>query len=362
MQPFIYPGAIHIHTEFSHDCTGTIPHIVAAAREAGLRWIILTDHDNLEAQSYQGWHDNVLVIVGHEITPQRNHFLALGTHHVVDKSQHPQDFIDEVYAQGGFGIIAHPDDRVLSSIKKHYYAWEDWTIDGPHVRTSHTVGIELWNFMSDWGSHLTHFNKFVNFYFPRRGMHGPTHKTLAWWDKLNVAGKRTFGIAGVDAHAMKHRMPWGRSVEIFPYRWTFGTLTNYILLKERLHTDAQQAQQQIFSALMQGHCHFLNRLDGEAPHFTFVANHRTTQWHIGDSPTLEEGPLTLTADVGYNRHVVLLHNGQPCQRSIRRLDYEVQTPGVYRLESYHRSGRPWLFTNPLYVSDTKRNKRIKKGT
>ena len=56
---------------------------------------------------------------------------------------------------------------------------------------------------------------------------------LAWWDRLNMAGKRTFGVGGVDAHAIKKRAPWGE-VEVFGYKWTFSTLTNYLLLPEPL--------------------------------------------------------------------------------------------------------------------------------
>lgn len=342
---FIYPGALHIHTTYS-DGSGDFPAVIAAARAAGLRWIIVTDHDTLQGKPFEGWHDDLLVIVGHEITPARNHFLALNVDHVVDQQLPPQDFVDEVYAHGGFGIIAHPDESIANDFKD-IYRWDDWTIDGPRDRANRTVGIELWNLMSDWGEHLTQANKQLLFFVPRLGLSGPTPATLAWWDRLNMAGKRTFGVGGVDVHAFRRRAPWG-TVEVFPYRWMFGTLTNYLLLDRPLSTDPNTAQHQVFGALAQGQSYFVNRLDGAAPAILFEARRNHERWPIGSSPELGKHPLTFVVDVGRNAHVQLIHNGQVLCSGVRCLRQSIDQPGVYRLEGYH-GGRPWLYTNPIYV-------------
>lgn len=346
---YVYAGALHIHTTYSHDGTGTFSQVIEAARGAGLSWIIVTDHDTLEGRHYEGWHDGVLVIVGHEITPRHNHFLAIGVDQVIDRNQHPQDFIDDVYRQGGFGIIAHPDDDVTNAIKKNTYAWDDWNVDGPRVRDSRTVGIELWNLLSDWGSHLTHYNKYLNFFFLRRGLRGPTPNALAWWDRLNAAGKRTFGVAGVDAHATRRRAPWGGTVEVFSYARTFRTLTNYLLFKEPLASDVHLAQRQVFDALMQGRLFFANRMEGDPSRITFAAERANTRWHIGETLTLNQGPVTLMAEVGNKSSLRILGNGQEIAHGRNALHCRIDTPGAYRLEVYHRSGRPWIFTNPIYM-------------
>lgn len=341
----LYRGALHIHTHHS-DGTGSIPEVATAAREAGLRWIIITDHDTLEGRPWAGWHDGLLVIVDHEITPDRNHFLALNTNHVVDCWQPPQDFIDEVYRSGGFGIIAHPDERVQSRLKGNY-RWEDWTVDGPRERSGRVVGLELWNAMSDWGEHVNLRNVLLYLLVPRLGLSGPTPATLNWWDKLNMAGRRTFGVGGVDVHAFKRRVPWG-TIEIFPYRWMFGTLTTYLLLETPLDDDAQRATHQVYAALAAGRSYFLNRLDGDAANIPFMAVRGGEQWHMGDSPSLRDGPITLCADVGCDAYVRLIRNGTVVTSAIQSLRQSIDLPGVYRLEAY-RGGRPWLYTNPLYV-------------
>ena len=73
-----YAGAIHIHSTLS-DGSGTVPEIVGDARAAGLDFIMLTDHEHLQARDlgYEGWHDDLLCLVGEEVTPRfHNHYLA----------------------------------------------------------------------------------------------------------------------------------------------------------------------------------------------------------------------------------------------------------------------------------------------
>ncbi len=348
-QPHIVPGALHIHTTYSPDSTGSVPDIVAAARHNGLQWIILTDHNTRDAAPYTGWHDGVFVAVGNEITPTHNHLLALDVEAVIDPELPPQDMFDVLYERGGLGIIAHPDDCVTNKVKKRSYEWEDWSIDGPRSRDGQTVGIELWNLFSDWGTQLTPMNKYLNFFFIRRGLRGPTQRTLAWWDRLNMGGKRTFGVAGVDAHAMKHRAPWGGTIEVFSYQRTFATLTNYLLLDEPLSADSATAHQQIHTALRQGRLYFANRLDGDPPHPPLVATRGSNCWHMGDSPSLSEGTITLSANTGPRTMLRLIHNGSLLAAATESLRHRADMPGVYRLEAYHQSGRPWLYTNPIYL-------------
>ncbi|HMQ32412.1 MAG TPA: CehA/McbA family metallohydrolase [Chloroflexaceae bacterium] len=344
---FAYPGALHIHTVYS-DGTGTFPEVIAAARDAGLRWIIVTDHDSLEGRPYAGWHGGVLVIVGHEITPDRNHYLALGVEQVVDRAQPPQQFIDEVYTRGGFGIIAHPDERVRNDFKE-IYRWDDWTVDGPRQRAGRPAGIELWNLMSDWGENLTPGNRYLHFFVPSLGLQGPTPATLAWWDRLNMLGRRTFGVFGVDAHAFKHRVPWGE-VEVFPYRWMFDTLTNYLLLDAPLSADAATATRQVYAALGEGRSYMVNRREGAAPGIVFAARRGAERYAIGDSAEIGPGPLLLEADVGRDAFVRLIADGEVITSGVRRVRQSVAEGAVYRLEAYV-GGKPWLFTNPIYVAD-----------
>jgi hypothetical protein len=344
--PYILPGVMHIHTRFS-DGSGTVEEVVAAAREAGLRWIIISDHDSLGGKSLAGWHDDVLVLFGHEITPIDSHYMALNVDHVVSKDQAPQRFIDEVYAHGGFGIILHPDDH-LEDRRRAIHPWKDWSVDGPAERDQQTGGLELWNVMSDWRSKTNVLPRRQLFESPQDALTGPTPAVLEWWDRLNMAGRRTFGTGGLDAHATREMHPDGYTTVLFPYQWMFGTVTNYLLLDAPLEADSSQAMQQVFTALRQGRSYFVNRLYGTTSDFPLLATRGDAVWHIGDSPTLDDGALTLRADGGAGTELRLIYNGGVLVTAVETLEQQIEQPGVYRLEGL-RDGNPWLFTNPLFV-------------
>lgn len=346
--PYIYPGAIHIHTTFS-DGSGKVPDVVAAARQAGLRWIIITDHDTLGARESEGWHDDLLVIVGHEITPVHNHFLALNLTEVVRPSQDAQRFLDEVYQRGGFGIIAHPDDHYEDRTKGGHY-WTDWEVNRPNPPDGQSfgpVGIEVWNLMSDWRSNDIPDSRDLELTTTGLDLRGPTANVLAWWDGLNMAGQRTFGTGGLDAHAWR-RFRLDGGFTIFPYEWMFGTITNYLLLDAPLKEEAQEATAQVLAALQQGRNYLVNRLDGTPPAPPLLARRDGEAWQIGASPSLAGGPLRLQAAAGNTAELRLIHNGALLARGTGSLDAQIDQPGVYRLEGRH-DGRGWLFTNPIFV-------------
>ena len=79
-----YVGSIHLHSLYS-DGGGTVREITAAARRAGLDYVVLTDHDTLRPRDdgWPGWRDGVLLMIGVEITCRgRSHVLALGAQNV----------------------------------------------------------------------------------------------------------------------------------------------------------------------------------------------------------------------------------------------------------------------------------------
>jgi hypothetical protein len=344
-KPYVYPGCMHIHTRFS-DGSGTVPEVIEAGQEAGLHWIIITDHNAQDAEQFMGWHDDLLVLAGHEITPFHSHYLALGVDSVVNDEQPVQDFVDEVYARGGFGIIAHPDDH-LEDRHRGLHPWKDWEIDGPRQRDQHTGGLELWNFMSDWRVRQSSQRQKA-LEEPVSLMRGPTPAVLAWWDRLNMAGRRTFGILGLDAHATKEYM-YGQRVTLFPYAWMFGTLTNYLLLDEPLAVDdAVWARHQLYDALRLGRSYGVNRFLGDAPELPLSASRGDDTWHLGDSPTLAGGPLTLHIDAGEGNEARLIHNGELAATFTQPATQTIEQPGVYRLEA-RRNGQSWLYTNPIFV-------------
>ncbi len=111
-----YTGVIHLHSAYSFDGRTEVTAIVEAARKRGIEILLLTDHSTLHAreEGFEGWQGGTLVMVGEEIAPRFNHYLAFGLREAVDCAERepdlrPQRYIDRVRDAGGIGFIAHPD-------------------------------------------------------------------------------------------------------------------------------------------------------------------------------------------------------------------------------------------------------------
>lgn len=109
-----YKFELHCHTYHS-DGNFSPEELVAAAREAGLDGIALTDHNTssgVEEAVYYGKKYGVLVIPGIEWTTFYGHVTVLGGHSRVDwKSVNPlsvEDRINEARLAGDVCILAHP--------------------------------------------------------------------------------------------------------------------------------------------------------------------------------------------------------------------------------------------------------------
>ena len=79
MANYDYRGAIHCHTNYS-DGTGSVEDVMKAANDAGLDFVMMTDHDTMKPRDdgHEKWHGSTLLIVGTEITPPNNHYIVFG--------------------------------------------------------------------------------------------------------------------------------------------------------------------------------------------------------------------------------------------------------------------------------------------
>ena len=181
-----YAGCIHVLSDNSFDGFIPVSDIIRAARKNSLDFIMLTDHSSLGAKPMEGWYGNTLLVVGQEISPRFNHYIAFGTSRPVfveeDAGLLPQSYIDEVQRQGGIGFISHPDHRGAPMFHVKHYPWLDWSVSG-------FTGMGIWDFMTDWQSSLTGRMKAIMSLFspalmlkgPKRGrsgggMHSPGHE------------------------------------------------------------------------------------------------------------------------------------------------------------------------------------------
>jgi hypothetical protein len=99
-------GAWHVHTTRS-DGRGTLDEVVAAAREAGLQFVVVTDH-NVLAPEDEGYRDGVLVVAATEASTVYGHVVAVGVPRPLTVEEREGDPLGAIARLGGQAVLAHP--------------------------------------------------------------------------------------------------------------------------------------------------------------------------------------------------------------------------------------------------------------
>ena len=313
---------IHVHSTWS-DGTGTVPQIMRAAKRAGVDVVLLTDHDNLRAREHgqEGWHDDVLLLVGEEITPPNNHFLAFGTEeHTVKSGRTPAEVCQAVEAAGGFGFAAHPFSEGSALFRRRGIPFEDLDC---------VSGVELWSFVNDTGEAVKRYRDVVRFLTsPNRFIDHPPARNLRRWDELNRV-RPVVGIGGLDAHQVGIRVGRWVPLRLMSYQRSFRHIRTHVWI------DGEPSRETVFAALREGRCYIA--MDSLAPARGF---------------TFERDGDRITARTPQPARLRLLRDGtEVASANGDRLDHAAEGPGAHRVEAYlHRYGRErtWILSNPIH--------------
>ena len=335
-----YRGAIHIHTRFS-DGSGGMEDVVAAARRAGLDFIVVTDHDTLAAkdEGWEGWHDGVLVIAGVEISPiGPGHCLAWDVRDCKGYRDRPaSEYLAAIKAQGGLAIPAHPQGKTIPLSSRRMEAWTEWGVDS-------FAGIEVWSYMQNWMDGLSVWNLWRAIRRPEERIAGPGRQMLRQWDALG-RHRRVVGLAGLDAHARRLPFTW---IRIFSYEYLFRTLRTHILSPPFTH-QIEEDKAALRRAIELGRCFMANDLLADSTGFVFrgrkangslIPMGSETSWEPGVRIEIAS-PRRATLDLVRN-------SGTLSSDEASALDDPAPGPGVYRAEA-SLNGMPWIFSNPIYL-------------
>ena len=351
MELYDYTGVIHFHSLYSFDGRVSIEEIIKAAGENGLDFLMLTDHSTLGARKdgFEGWNGGILLVVGQEITPRFNHYLAFDINEELifnenDIECKPQDYIDRVNALGGIGFIAHPDHEGTKKFHVKHFPWQDWSVYG-------YTGMGVWDFMTDWQSTLKSLpSALIAYLFPAYVLKGPRDKTLERWDHLNKEG-RVVGIGELDNHDTPRKI-LGITVGIFPFKRAFRFTRTHLLLDNPLKGKAEEDIKALLNALANGRAYIAMEYFRDAKGFSLSLSDFNREVTMGDEFSLK-GEALLNVKIPEKGKIHIIHDSRLFAETIdKNITCKILQRGIYRAEVYLKvrgKYRPWIFSNPVYV-------------
>ena len=335
-------GVVHVHTTLS-DGGGDPQEIIAAARRAGLGFVVITDHGNLDAKPVEGYHEGVLVLVGTEVSTDKGHLLGLGIPDSLFRfSGDAGDALDDVRELGGFSIAAHPLNPRAD------FRWTGWSLPGPWGLEI-LNGDSLWR-EAGWGrlARTAVLYKLQPSY-ALLGSLTPPGAALARWDEL-LAARDVTGLAGADAHSRVALLK-GRAIRFPSYESLFRLVQDHVVLPRPLSGEPGSDGRAVLEAIEHGRAYV--GLDALAPagEFSFTAEADGRVWTMGETAPAEPAPrLRAGGRLPAGARVVLLRDGRVFQEAPDRIDTPAAGPGVYRVEVRVPGWDvPWIITNPIYV-------------
>ncbi len=202
-------GELHCHSVFS-DGDAQPDELLVAARDAGLDFLAVTDHNGWgQFEAATGGRELPVLVPGTEVTTYGGHWNVWGLTRWFDFREPTGAAVDAqmraAAAQGGLVSVNHPKPMGLG--------WEY-----PEARSYHCV--EVWN--GPW----EHLNSF----------------SLAWWEDDLRRGRRIVAVGGSDTHRLR-----GARQEGIRARW-LGQPTTWV------DAGPEPSWPKIVDAIRRGRC------------------------------------------------------------------------------------------------------------
>lgn len=381
-----YRAVLHAHAEDSTHTGGTRPQLLAAAIGAGVQIVMLTDHVRPERDfiedSWRGLRDGVLFIPGAE----DRGFLSFPINSIKGgEAASRERYVEIVTAGGGNIFLSHVEERT---------DWPTDKLDGLEIYNHHTDVKDEGAFNLWLQSSLTNpvrlpelaaaLNDYPDEVFGAQQDY--LANIITKWDRDSQTHRLT-GVAANDCHhnqvftvtaideatvevgyitskptttrVSAEKVPGVAALvrgkkpgeliarlDFDPYERSLRYVSTHILARELTETAVRDA-------LKRGHAFVAHDWLCDSTGFAFVARNRGDGAAImGDEVRLGSG-LRLIAATPVKCAMKLIRNGEVVlARDASRIDFEVKTPGVYRIEGWLEvdgEQRPWIYANPIYV-------------
>jgi len=326
-------GVLHVHSRLSPDSRGRPEEIVAAAQEAGLRFVMTTDHNTRRVfqEGLQGRFGDLSIFRGVEMIKDGQSLLAVDAREFIDGHRMSiEQAVREIKSQGALAFVAHP---------WRFRAWQADGIDGMEIYDiadaayaqawkAPWMGLEM---LSSWDECP---EEVLLGLLARPGRH------LAAWD-AQLRRRKLVGIAGNDAHQNVRFL----GMQLDPYPLDFRFVQTHLLA-----VSGEDAA--LLDALRSGHAYACFALLGDGTGFRFLAEEEGIAGIMGDEVAYRPG-LRLALQAPLPGRIDLYRDGALLRASdAAAMSYPVERPGVYRAEvSLEIDGRryPWIVSNPIYI-------------
>jgi hypothetical protein len=343
--PFRASGVVHVHTNLS-DGRGQPADVLAAARRAGLDFIVITDHNRADAGAFDApaaEPGGPVVIVGSEVSTEVGHVLAIGIRPPAFRfSGTLREVLDDIRYLGGCAFMAHPTSpRAETSFTRENEpgSWGLEIVNGDSAaREAPPLALALaaWRYPVNPSQALA------------RTL-GSFDSERALWDRL-LTRRFTPAIGGADAHG---RIPVTRtaSLPVPSYESIFGLVHTVVNLTEQLPENRALARRRIVQALCAGESSIaIPTLADPRSFYLVVRKADGTLVSSGATVRFEPG-LTILAGgaMPEGATIRLLESGRILEEK-EQISFVVNQPGVYRVEARVK-GRdtPWILSNAVSI-------------
>jgi acetyl esterase/lipase len=320
-----FRAVIHVHAEDSNHTKGTRAEVLAAAKKAGVRIVMFTDHAGPKDETWRGLRDGVLFIAGEE--------------------------------NGSAGMLRFPavepkstggeELRFLSHIEERYDALGEG-FAGMEISNRHTDAIldksteeVLRRSAADpesWRKLVKNFELYPDEVFAA----GTDYRAQIFekWDAETQKAPFT-GIGANDAH--QNQIFQGTTFD--PYEVSFRNLSTHILARDLNEIE-------ILQAMRDGHVYVSHDWLCDPTGFAFGSVNNLGVFPMGDPALMTKG-TRLVGITPLRAKLKLFHAGKIIEETIgTNLVFTAKEPGAYRLEAWlHADGedRPWIYSNPVYL-------------
>jgi hypothetical protein len=337
-------GVVHVHTSLS-DGRGSPAEVVAAARRAGLDFIVITDHNRADAGAFGAANEpgGPVVIVGSEVSTEAGHVVAIGIRPPAFRfSGTLREVVDDIRYLGGCAFVAHPTSpRAETSFTRENEpgSWGVEVVNGDSAaREAPPLALALaaFRYPVNPGQAL---GRTLGSFDPERAL----------WDRL-LSRRFAPAIGGADAHG---RIPVTRtaSLPIPSYEALFGLVHTVVNLTEPLPENRVVAERRIVRALCAGESSIAIPTLADPKTFYFVARKGDGSVVSSGATIRFEPGLTIQAGGAMpdGAAIRLIESGRILEER-EKISFSVSQPGVYRAE-VRVKGRetPWILSNAISI-------------